>query len=196
MTAFQRLVAPFALSFACSCLVVLLGSPCWSQEGGKPALTHANVKYGPHERNVLDFWRAESKRAMPLVVYIHGGGFRAGNKNGINAGTLKRLLSAKISVAAVNYRLVQQAPLPAAHDDCRRALQFLRSKAGDWNVNKSQIGAFGGSAGAQLCMYLAFHDEMAKPDSPDPIERQSTRLACVATSGGQTSMNVEWWKFE
>jgi hypothetical protein len=43
-------------------------------------------------------------------------------------------------------------------------------------------------------MYLAFHDDMAKPDSEDPVDRESTRLACVATNGGQTTMDVNWWK--
>jgi hypothetical protein len=107
---------------------------------------------------------------------------------------LRELLDAKISVAALNYRLIDQAKLPAAHYDCRRALQFLRSKSEEWRLDKTRFGAFGGSAGAQLCMYLAFHDEMAKPDSDDPVERESTRLTCVVTNGGQTTMDVDWWK--
>jgi acetyl esterase len=160
----------------------------------KPAPQQKNVAYGPHERNVLDLWQAKSEKPTPLVVYIHGGGFRAGSKESLNAGTLRELLDAGISVAAVNYRFVSHAPLPAAHHDCRRALQFLRSKAGAWNLDKTRVGAFGGSAGAQLCMYLAFHDDMADRDSDDPIARESTRLTCVATNGGQTTMDVEWWK--
>lgn len=163
------------------------------QRPPKPAPTHANVSYGAHERNVLDFWKAESATPTPLVVYIHGGGFRGGSKDSLNPGALKQILAAGISVAAIQYRLVPKEPLPAAHDDSRRALQFLRSKAGDWNVDKKRVGAFGGSAGAQLCMYLAFHDEMAKPSSADPLERESTRLSYVATSGGQTTMHFEWW---
>jgi len=43
-------------------------------------------------------------------------------------------------------------------------------------------------------MWLAFHDEMAQPDGADPIERESTRLACVATNGGQTTMDFELWQ--
>lgn len=43
-------------------------------------------------------------------------------------------------------------------------------------------------------MYLAFHDDMADPDSPEPRERESTRLTCVATNGGQTTMDHEWWQ--
>ncbi len=90
--------------------------------------------------------------------------------------------------------MIQHRKLPAAHHDCRRALQFLRSKAGAWNLDKARVGAFGGSAGAQLAMWLAFHDEMARPDAPDPIQRESTRLACVATRGGQTTMDFDWWQ--
>ena len=105
----------------------------------KRSPTHQNVKYGPYERNVLDFWRAESAAPTPLVVYIHGGGFRAGSKNSLNARTLQQLLDAGISVAAINYRLIAQAPLPAAHFDSRRALQFLRSKAKSWNIESLMV---------------------------------------------------------
>ncbi len=155
--------------------------------------THADVKYGPHERNVLDFYQAESDKPTPLAVFIHGGGFRGGSKKSLNAGTLQELLKAGISVAAVEYRLVSDKPLPAAHHDSLRALQFIRSKAKQWNIDKTRVGAFGGSAGAQICMWLAFHDEMADPSSRDPVQRESSRLTCVATNGGQTTMDFDWW---
>ena len=175
-------------------LLIVLAVACFAQrEAPKPDPIHREVSYGPHERNVLDFWQAESARPTPLVVFIHGGGFRGGSKNNLNARTLGALLDAGISVAAIHYRLVPQNPLPAAHHDSRRALQFLRSKAGAWSIDKSRIGAFGGSAGAQICMYLAFHDDMAVPDSADPIARESTRLNYVATTGGQTTMDFDWW---
>lgn len=172
-------------------VILLFAALCQAQP--KPAPTAANVSYGPDERNVLDFWKADSARPAPLVVFIHGGGFRAGGKEGLNAGVLGELLRAGISVAAINYRFVPKHPLPAAHHDARRAIQFLRSKAREWNIDKTRVGAFGGSAGAQLCMYLGFHDDMAKPGGADPVERESTRLAAVATNGGQTTMDMEWW---
>jgi len=162
------------------------------KEGMSP--TYEDVKYGPHERNVLDFYRAESDRPSPVAVFIHGGGFRGGSHKSVNRGTLQELLEAGISVAAVEYRFVSDKPLPAAHQDSLRALQFIRSKASQWDIDKTRIGAFGGSAGAQICMWLAFHDEMADPSSPDPLERESSRLMCVATNGGQTSMEFNWWK--
>ena len=169
----------------------------WAQEqqaqSERPAPTHATVAYGEHARHVLDFYQAKSDGPAPLVVYIHGGGFRNGSKDQIDAGTLGRLLEAGISVAAINYRYVTIAPLPAAFHDSRRALQFLRSKAAAWNIDRERVGAFGGSAGAQICMWLGFHDDMAEPGSADPIARESTRLIAVATSGGQTTMDLDLW---
>jgi pimeloyl-ACP methyl ester carboxylesterase len=155
--------------------------------------TYREVAYGAHPRQVLDVYRAESTAPCPVVVYIHGGGFSSGSKDRIDQRTVRAFLDAGISVAAFNYRLIEHAPLPAAHQDCRYALQFLRARAGDWNIDKTRVGAFGGSAGAQICMYLAFHDDLADPDSTDPVKRESTRLTCVAAQGGQTTLDVEWW---
>jgi acetyl esterase/lipase len=187
MTALQRSLATVVTAW-----MFLSPDMCQGQDRAKPAPTHKDVTYGPHERNVLDFWRAESAAPAPLVVYIHGGGFRGGSKDGVSSRILRELLAAGISVAAINYRLVQHKRLPAAHFDARRALQFLRSKAKEWNIDKTRTGAFGASAGAQICMWLAFHDEMADPGSPDPLARESTRLSCVATRGGQTTMDFDW----
>jgi acetyl esterase len=175
-------------------VALLLSTAAFCPGQDKPAPTHKEVSYGPHPRNVLDFWQAKSEKPTPLVVYIHGGGFRAGSKDSLPARTLRTLLDAGISVAAINYRYATQGPLPASHHDARRALQFLRSRSKEWNLDKERIGAFGGSAGAQLCMYLAFHDDMADPKSSDPIARESTRLRCVASNGGQTTMDLDWWK--
>ncbi len=155
--------------------------------------TLRDFSYGPHRRNVVDFWQAKSDSPTPLVLYIHGGGFRSGSKDGINKLTLRTLLDAGISVASVEYRLTSDSPLPAAHLDALRALQVMRTHAEEWNFDKKKVGAFGGSAGAQICMWLAFHDDMAKPDSSDPVERESSRLFCVATSGGQITLDFDWW---
>lgn len=189
--------------FNCTVLagVVLLLSavPCLAQDKGKriqdkPAPTHKNIAYGTHKRNVLDFWQAKSDKPTPLAIYIHGGGFIGGSKDEFSPAVLKGLLDAGISVASIEYRLIADAPLPAAHQDVTRALQFLRYKAKDWNIDKSKVGGFGGSAGAQLCMYLAFHDDLADLKSDDPIARESSRLACVAPDNGQMTMDQKLWE--
>lgn len=162
-------------------------------QNSKPAPDLANVKYSEYERNVLDVWFADSNKTTPMVIYIHGGGFKSGSKEKIKANELSELLEAGISVASINYRLLSNAPLPAAHIDAKHALQFIRSKAMEWKIDKDRIGLFGGSAGAQICMWLAFSNDMANADSDNPIERESTRVTCIAPIIGQTTMSSEFW---
>lgn len=165
--------------------------------------TVANVAYGTHERQVLDFYKAESAKPTPLLFFIHGGGWVAGDKANPGSGGLEAYLAAGISVVSINYRYSWQAqragvmpPVQWPLEDAARALQFVRSRAGEWNIDKQRIGASGGSAGACSSLYLAFHDDMADPKSSDPIARESTRLWCAAVSGAQTSLDpkqlIEW----
>lgn len=150
-----------------------------------PKPTEANAKYGAHERNVLDFWKADTKDPAPVLVFIHGGGFLAGSKEGIMPQAILQCLASGVSFASINYRYSSQAIYPAPMMDGARAIQFLRSKAKEWNIDPKRIGAFGGSAGAGISMWVGFHEDLAKPDSSDPIERESSRLRCIATLGGQ-----------
>ena len=175
-------------------MFVVLATVSYAQKSKLPQPDLANISYDTHERNILDIWFADKTKTTPLVIYIHGGGFRAGSKEKLKANHLSQLLKAGISVAAINYRYVSMAPLPAAHNDAKQALQFIRSKAGEWNIDKERMGVFGGSAGAQISMWLAFSDDMADPNSKNLIERESTRLTCVATSGGQTTMEDDFWQ--
>jgi acetyl esterase len=147
----------------------------------------ADVRYGPHARNVFDLWLARGNGPAPLVVYIHGGGFKGGDKGSLGAGPLRQYLEAGWGVAALNYRLTDTAPAPAAYLDCARALQHLRHHAKQWRIDPRRIASTGGSAGAGTSMWLAFHDDLAEPDSSDPIARESTRLTCVVVSNGQSS---------
>src|SRR5690606_38153434 len=94
---------------------------------------------------------------------------------------------AGISIAAITYRLSDDAIAPAQFEDAARAVQFIRSKAGEWTIDPERFAACGGSAGAGLSLWLAFHDDMAKPDSDDPVARQSTRLKCAVVFNGQSS---------
>lgn len=153
----------------------------------KPPPDLADVKYGPHERNVFDLWKAKSDQATPLVVFIHGGGFRAGSKEGVPAGMLKGCLESGISVAAINYRLSPEVYFPAHYMDSARAIQFLRLHAKEYNLDPKRVACTGGSAGAGTSLWIGFHDDLANPKSDDPVLRQSTRLTCMAVNGAQSS---------
>lgn len=169
----------------------------WKTEGEqteKIPPTQANVPYGSDPMQVMDFWKAKSDRPTPLVFFIHGGGWNSNDKDKVTG--LRKYLPAGISVVSINYRFVKQAdaagikpPVKWPLEDAARALQFVRSKAGEWNIDKTKIGASGGSAGACSSLWLAFHDDMADPKSADPIARESTRLTCAGVVGAQTSLD-------
>ena len=165
-----------------------------------PEPTLAGIRYGDHERHVLDFWRAPSDTPTPLVFVIHGGSWIDGSKERLHRFTNTAiLLKSGISVVAINYRLMAhtqgiEPPVKAPLHDAARALQFVRSKAKEWNIDKNRIAAAGGSAGACSSLWLAYHDDLADPKSKDPIARESTRLQCVALMGPQTTLDPKQMK--
>lgn len=163
--------------------------------GVAPAPTREDVRYGAHGRNVLDFWQAKSEGPTPVVIYIHGGGFVSGDKSGIRRDRIVReCLEAGVSFAAINYRfLAPDAPLPDILRDCARAVQFIRSKAADWNIDQARIASYGSSAGAGTSLWLAFHDDLADPQNADPVLRESTRLVCAGSIQGQFTYDFPQW---
>lgn len=166
-----------------------------AQENDPLPPTYANVPYGDHERNVLDFWKAEGDGPRPLLVHIHGGGWIRGDKKQ-DPKVVQAFLSKGVSYAAINYRLTAETPLPAPVHDAARAIQFLRSKAGEWNIKKSKIALTGGSAGACTSMWILLHDDLADPNAKDPVLRESTRVTAAAANAGQTSIDpkvIEPW---
>ena len=156
-----------------------------------PQPTFRDVKYGPHERNVLDFWQAKAEGPTPLLLYIHGGGWRGGDKTLLTPGTLNTMLTHQVSVASINYRYSSQGKLPAPVHDAARALQFIRSQAGSWNLDKTRIAAMGVSAGACTTLWLAYHVDLADRQSRDLVARESTRICAGVSIQGQTTINPE-----
>lgn len=152
-----------------------------------PAPDWADVSYGPHANHVFDLWRPDSAPPHPLIVYIHGGGFTGGDKRSLPPAFIEAFLAEGLAVASINYRFVPEAPLPEPMHDAARAVQFLRAHAAAYGLDPARFGAYGGSAGGGIAMWLATHDDLALPDSPDRVARASTRLACAASMGGQSS---------
>ena len=176
-------------------LIAFVGSLFAADEPKPLPPTQAEVSYGPHARNVLDFWKANGDGPRPLLVHIHGGGWVAGDKKQ-NAATVQLFLDKGISYAAINYRLTPDSPLPAPVHDAARAIQFLRTKAAEWNIDTKHIALTGGSAGACTSMWLLLHDDLADPKSADPVPRESTRVCAAAVASGQTSIDpkvIEGW---
>jgi acetyl esterase/lipase len=158
----------------------------------KPAPTYADFSYGAHERQVFDIWLTPSNngKPTPLVIYIHGGGFRGGNKNSIEASSIKQFQEAGISVAAIHYRLSDVGAYPIMMEDAARCLQTIRSHAKEWNLDPDKVACYGGSAGAGISLWLGFHEDLRDPGNLDPIARQSSRIIAAATSNGQSTYDL------
>jgi len=171
--------------------------------GQRKVPTFSDVRYGPHARNVLDFWKADSATPTPWVFVVHGGGWEGASKEAVHDNTLdlNKLLNAGISVVSINYRYTRMAkaegvepPVKGPMLDSAKALQFVRSKAKEWNLDKQRVGAAGGSAGGCSSLWLAYHDDLADPKSADPIARESTRLFCAAVKAPQTTLDPKQMK--
>jgi len=166
---------------------------------GNSEPTHQSVSYGPHAKQIIDFWKAPSEKPTPVAVYIHGGGWGAGSH--VNPVNLDKFLKAGVSVASIEYRFINEStadgmvpPVQGPMSDAARAIQFIRSKSAEWNIRKDRLGLWGGSAGACTSLWLAFHKDLAEPESSDPVSRESTRPTCVAAVAAQTSLDPQQMK--
>lgn len=162
-----------------------------------PAPTFEDVSYGPHYKQRMHVWLAESSKPTPVVIYIHGGGWSDGARVDER---LKQILPEMgrhgISVVSVEYRWIQDAnqdgvkpPVKAPLEDAARAVQFVRSKAKEWNIDPSRIALMGGSAGACSSLWVSLSPDMANPNSADPVARESTHVKIVSVVVAQTSLD-------
>ena len=159
-----------------------------------PKPDFADVSYGTHPNNKFDLWLAKSDKPTPLVIFIHGGGFVAGDKSSASGAALKQCLDAGVSFASINYRFRTETSINTVLRDSARALQYLRYKAKDYNLDKTRVGVFGGSAGAGTSLWLAFRDDLADPKNDDPVLRESTRVTAAASSAGQATYDILKWQ--
>ena len=152
------------------------------------------MKYGPHERNVLDFWFAKNTNAAaPLIVFIHGGGFVGGDKSKASPAALREALDGGAAFMSINYRFREHAPIQDILRDAARAIQFVRANAARFHIDPKRIASFGSSAGAGTSLWLAAHDDLADPKSADPVLRQSSRISAAGSLNGQATYDLREW---
>ena len=174
-------------------LKILTGTPCIAF----PSADSMNISYGEDPRQRMDVWLANSNKSTSVVVYIHGGGWYGGTKN-LKPGSKweqarKQLLDDSISFISIDYRVTGSGnTLPVPVYDAARAIQFIRSKAEEWNIDKTRIAVCGGSAGGATCLWLLFHDDLADLESADPVARESTRVKGAVVQNGQSKIDPYW----
>ena len=114
---------------------------------GVRALRDIEYVPGGGKAQSLDLYLPTSDRPTPLILWIHGGGFRAGDKRQCPATAFTRR---GYATASLNYRLSGQAVFPAAIEDCKAAVRWLRAHAKEHNLDADHFGAWGSSAGGHL----------------------------------------------
>lgn len=119
----------------------------------------------------LDLYHKPGTGPRPLVIYIHGGGWVAGNTRAAGAiadfpAALARLAGEGFVVASLEYRLAGEAPHPAQLQDVRAAIRFLKGNAGKYGIDPTRIAVWGGSAGGHLAALAATSCRDASLDPP------------------------------
>ena len=129
---------------------------------------------------------------FPAVVCIHGGGFRAGTREGYDQLCLELARQGYVAVT-VTYRLSPAYQFPAAVHDCKAAVRWLRAHAAQYHVDPERIGAMGGSAGGHLALFLGVTSgikEFEGEGHPD----QSSNVQCVVSVYGPSDFTQSYGK--
>lgn len=129
---------------------------------------------------LLDLYRPSSRGSNPLptIVVIRGGGWRSGDKDGF-APMAAALAARGLAAVCIEYRASAEATFPAAVQDTKTAVRWIRSNAMSYGLDPDAIGAFGGSAGAHLALYLGVTAGQASLEGSGGYPDQSSAISAV-----------------
>jgi acetyl esterase/lipase len=149
--------------------------------------TYLDVEYVPggHERQKLDIYLPEQVKytePLPMVVWIHGGAWRAGDKKNCRA---RVFLKDGYAAASINYRLSHHAIFPAQIEDCKAAIRYLRANAKNYNIDPERIGVWGSSAGGHLVALLGTTSDIKDFDK-GPNLHVSSKVQAICDFFGPT----------
>jgi acetyl esterase/lipase len=139
-----------------------------------------------HERQKLDLYLPEQGENLPLLIWIHGGAFRMGSKEGSSDDPLPfGYLAQGYALASINYRLSQHAIVPAQIVDCKAAVRWLRAHAARFNLDPTRFVAWGPSAGGNLAAMLGTTGHVTELDVGENLA-VSSRVQAVVDYYGPT----------
>lgn len=140
-----------------------------------------------HERQKLDVYLPPNAAAScPLIVWIHGGAWKEGSKEGPPA---LGMLDKGWVVASLNYRFSQHAIFPAQIEDCKAAIRFLRAKAERFHIDKQRVAVWGASAGGHLAALLATTGSVKEFDVGENLDQSSAVQSVINWFGPTDFLN-------
>lgn len=127
--------------------------------------TYKDVAYTPTTgTQKLDIYLPKGDGPFPVIINIHGGGFKFGDKGMVDAATGQAFLQAGYAIASIDYRLSGKATFPAAILDAKAAVRFLRANAPKYKLDPDKFLAFGQSAGGNIAAMLGTTGDVAEFD--------------------------------
>jgi len=130
---------------------------------------------------------------FPAIVCIHGGGFRAGKREGYDKLCVTLAQQGYVAIT-VTYRLAPAFPFPAAVYDCKAAVRWLRANASKYQVDPARIGVTGGSAGGHLAQFLGVTAGVKEFEGESGNLDQSSSVACVVNFYGPSDFTKSYGK--
>lgn len=130
---------------------------------------------------------------FPAVICIHGGGFRAGKRDGYD-GLCVKLAERGYVAATISYRLAPQFQFPAAVHDTKAAVRWMRANAKKYHVDPERIGVTGGSAGGHLAQFLAVTAHVPRFEGDGGNPEQSSAVTCVVNVYGPSDFTKSYGK--
>jgi acetyl esterase/lipase len=123
----------------------------------------------------------------PAILCIHGGGFRAGKREGWDA-RCKLLAEQGYLGVTVTYRLAPKSQFPAAVEDVKAAVRWLRANAEKYSIDPDRIGVIGDSAGGHLAQFLGVTGGVPQFEGDGGNPTFSSRVSCVVNYYGPSDL--------
>jgi acetyl esterase/lipase len=187
------------LRIGCLTLMIWLAGSRRTANASEPPAPEGIVIYhdipyreGPSRQWKLDLAMKKERpgKLRPGIVVIHGGGWREGDKSSFASrehgvpGNIVDFAAIGFVAVTINYRLSGEAPFPAALEDCKNAVRWLRAHAKDYDLDRDHIGAYGNSAGGHLALLLGMVGKAARIEGDGPYPDQSSRVQAVVSDSG------------
>lgn len=140
----------------------------------------------------LDLYQpAKSDGPAPGLIFIHGGAWAGGSKT--DYSLYGNIFAAKgYAVASISYRLVKVAKYPAAVEDCKCAVRWMRANAAELNIDPDRIGVAGGSAGGHLSMLVGYSPDVAEFEGEGGHAGVSSHVQCVVNLYGPADLTTDF----
>jgi acetyl esterase/lipase len=141
----------------------------------------------------LNMARPKGDGPFPVILCIHGGGFRAGTRQGYD-GLIKQFAQRGYVAVTVSYRLAPKYPFPAAVHDVKAAVRWLRANARKYHIDPERIGTTGGSAGGTLAQMLGVTANVPEFEGNGGNPKQSSRVQVVVNYFGANDFTQSYGK--